>query len=149
MKAGADQVLPLRQLMTPLPCSPPKMNAALVMSGMTATHAALFQRSDGMPFSASARNVVTTSAAFERRFRSELSTDATAVEATIGTIRKQTAIARVNRTCITTSRVETSKFCAGLNERRGDHRVRQDHDHDAENTSEVDQIIRGDHINSG
>src|SRR5437868_10085889 len=62
MKTGALQLLPLRQLITPRPYSPPKMKAAFFIPGMTTTHWARFQYSSGMP-SDCARNAVTTPAA--------------------------------------------------------------------------------------
>src|SRR6266705_6466135 len=48
MNTGALQVLPDRQLSTPLPNSPPMMNAAFFNSGMTTAHRALAQYSTGI-----------------------------------------------------------------------------------------------------
>src|SRR5579872_1364197 len=48
MKAGALQPLAVRQLTTPLPCSPPTMNPPLVNLGTTAMHFALPSNDDGI-----------------------------------------------------------------------------------------------------
>src|SRR3954471_20736755 len=63
MKAGALHRSPERQLMTPFPYSPPKMNAAFLRSGITATQRALTQYSGAML----ARISCTTCAAAESR----------------------------------------------------------------------------------
>src|SRR2546422_10558092 len=48
MKTGALHTSPARQLMTPLPYSPPTMKAAFFSSGMTATQRARVQYSCGI-----------------------------------------------------------------------------------------------------
>ena len=65
--AGAVQPLPARQLMTPLPYSPPMMNAAFFTDGITATQSALPHRSSGMPLSGAFRSSLSTSVAFRSR----------------------------------------------------------------------------------
>src|SRR3954471_10841706 len=62
--------------MTPLPNSPPMMNAAFFMPGITVTHSARFQRSSGMPVSGAALNSRTIAAASLRRFASDEDTSA-------------------------------------------------------------------------
>src|SRR5437764_14916718 len=49
--AGALQVPALRQVATPVPCSPPTTNAPLVSLGTTATHFASENTLSGMPLS--------------------------------------------------------------------------------------------------
>src|SRR5437868_2588137 len=49
--AGALQAPPLRQVATPVPCSPPTTNAPLVSLGITATHFASENTLSGMPLS--------------------------------------------------------------------------------------------------
>ncbi len=56
MNSGALHSLPRRQLISPLPYSPPKTNAAFFRPGITITHEALFQRSCGTPLSGTAVN---------------------------------------------------------------------------------------------
>src|SRR5437867_865165 len=81
MNTGELQPLAVRQLITPLPYSPPTMNAAFFMSGMTMTQEAFCQRSSGTPFSAP-RSAVTTDAASLSRFCSAVESAANAVVAT-------------------------------------------------------------------
>ena len=65
--------LPWRQLISPLPYSPPNTNAAFFRLGTTMTHAALFHRSCGTPFSGTAEISVNTVAASSiRRFSAVL-----------------------------------------------------------------------------
>src|SRR5437016_10632431 len=67
MNIGALQLLPLRQLMTPLPYSPPMMNAAFFTDGIAATHSARFQSSSEMPLSGALRISSSTLVAFRSR----------------------------------------------------------------------------------
>src|SRR5215471_14738757 len=70
MNTGALQLVPVRQLMTPLPYSPPTTNAPFLIDGITMTHCALFQRSSGMPLSAEPRSSSRMAPASESRFAS-------------------------------------------------------------------------------
>src|SRR5256885_6282135 len=56
MNTGALHWLPPRQLITPDPYSPPTMNAAFFIDGMTITHEAFSHSSSGMPLSGAARS---------------------------------------------------------------------------------------------
>src|SRR4051812_44218307 len=58
MNTGALQSVPVRQLITPEPYSPPTMNAAFFIDGITITHCALANKFSGMPFSGVPRNSV-------------------------------------------------------------------------------------------
>src|SRR3954452_12190740 len=49
--AGALQPSAVRQVATPRPCLPPKMNPPLIMFGTTRMHFALLKTSSGMPLS--------------------------------------------------------------------------------------------------
>src|SRR5581483_690801 len=51
MNAGALQPFAVRQVATPLPPLPPKMNPPLTMCGITATHLACSNTSSGIPLS--------------------------------------------------------------------------------------------------
>src|SRR5258707_13398263 len=83
MKTGALQPPPLRQLMRPLPYSPPKTNAAFLTDGMTITHVARSQSSFGTSLSGAAWISVRTAAASSARSLSfpDTAADNTAVAA--------------------------------------------------------------------
>src|SRR6266550_2905665 len=101
MKAGALQSLPLRQLITPRPNSPPKMNAAFFIPGMTTTHSAFAHISSGMPLSVLRRSV-TTDAAWLSRVRSALEIEAMAAAAVTSDRTHAIAMDRVTRSCMET-----------------------------------------------
>src|SRR5499427_3948216 len=72
MKTGALQSVPVRQLITPEPYSPPTTNAAFFIDGITATHSALPQSSSGIPLSGVLRSSVRMAPASARRLTSSL-----------------------------------------------------------------------------
>src|SRR5580700_2712534 len=68
MNTGALQAASRRQLIKPLPYSPPKPNAAFLSDGMTMTHFDFSHRSCGMSLSGSPR--ISLSTAADSRIRS-------------------------------------------------------------------------------
>src|SRR5262245_52745593 len=82
MKTGAVQALPLRQLITPDPYSPPNTNAAFFIDGITITHSALRQKSSGIPLSGVPLSSVRIAPDSSSRFTSSFESAANAVDAT-------------------------------------------------------------------
>ena len=76
MKTGPDHPSAVRHDMTPEPYSPPTMNAAFFIEGITTTHCALVHRFSGMPLSGAARSSVRIAPACDSRFVSSLETAA-------------------------------------------------------------------------
>src|SRR5580765_8025081 len=116
MKTGALHLLPVLQLMTPEPNSPPMMNAAFFIDGITTTHSALFQIRSWIPLSEALRISVRRAVDWLSRLASSFDGTPNAV---VPTSRQAAPTTSVLRLCMAPSLREESAIhsparCTGL-----------------------------------